>query len=97
MARYTGAKKHTHSYARIRGVWRCMGEACTHFMPGNMPMGPMNQKSVCWNCDKEFVLAADLMVKDYPICYECTRKEEQLQDVDDSVIEAYMKKKKEEE
>jgi hypothetical protein len=41
-------------------------------MPGNM-RPPAWRESICWECEKEFELTPDNMVRDQPLCDACAR------------------------
>jgi len=69
----TGAKKHTHKYHKIDGLWFCALPDCTHFMPRNMPQEAMlGKRSICWNCNGEMILDEDLLKEDKPNCAICS-------------------------
>jgi hypothetical protein len=77
MARTTGAIRHTHRYyldrtGRGRPTWRCLLDGCTHFLPGNMNATPFGMKSVCFSCDKEFVVTHESLERDKLMCARCS-------------------------
>ena len=71
MARTTGAKKHTHKYHKIAGMWHCARPDCTHMMPKNMAGNIEGKKSICWQCGNEMVLNEMALEMDKPICEAC--------------------------
>lgn len=52
-------------------VWKCAHPECPK--PGHYlrPMLVENRKSICFKCDKEFVLTKALMSRKKPICPYC--------------------------
>jgi hypothetical protein len=69
------AKKQLHKYHRIvvagNKVWACALSDCTHYMPKHMEDMVLGKKSMCWQCDKVFILDNDAMQEDKPRCIEC--------------------------
>jgi hypothetical protein len=80
MARTTGTVKHTHQYfRRADGCWACSGiDDCTHYMPRNMSPLPAGRTSICWSCDKPFLLTHDKMRDDKPVCDTCRDELERI-------------------
>ncbi|HWY34240.1 MAG TPA: hypothetical protein VNX68_06305 [Nitrosopumilaceae archaeon] len=69
--------KHTHKYHRIlagfKKIWACADSECTHFMPEHLTSTIIGKKSICWQCNNEFILDDDSMKNDRPICRACSR------------------------
>ncbi len=71
------AKRHTHKYHRVKlgriSVWACAltHEDCTHHIPNYMENAIINRKSICWECDSEFVLDENSILADKPKCKDC--------------------------
>lgn len=69
------AKKHVHKYHKVD----CFGELlffcalpdCPHHMPKYYENGLIGKKSICWNCDSEFILDERAMSMDMPVCISC--------------------------
>ena len=74
--------KHTHKYKlknlgtkeKPRKVYACVALNCTHYMPVKRDV--VNKLSVCWQCDKEFTVTADIPRKSIvkPRCLVCRGK-----------------------
>lgn len=83
------ARRHTHKYHRIpfgaSKVWACarMAENCTHHIPPYMENTIVGRKSICWQCDSDFVLNERSIERDRPICPECSG----LTKIEDLLIE----------
>lgn len=60
-----------HKYERINGTWTCSLRGCRHFLPGNVPKGPLGRPSICHRCSDEFEIDNVSMMKDQPICQDC--------------------------
>lgn len=71
MAVRTGAKRHTHKYHKIAGVWHCARPDCTHFMPKNVEGNMEGKMSICWSCHNDFTLDAISLDMDKPTCAAC--------------------------
>lgn len=71
-------KKHTHKYFRMDmnydRVWACALPDCTHYMPKHMEQLVSGKKSICWECGNEFNLNPINMVKDKPVCEDCSEE-----------------------
>ena len=80
MAR-TGRVNHTHQYYRhANGLWHCSGiEGCSHYVPKNMPE-PAGRMSLCWSCNKPFLLTPTNMEVDKPKCDACSSMDDVLED-----------------
>lgn len=74
MPKSTGAKKHTHKYHQIDGIWHCGFGDCTHFMPLNVARNIYGKLSICWSCEKDFELTPNLMKISKPVCAECAER-----------------------
>lgn len=85
MAVKTGALRHTHQYYReVNGLWHC--GRCSHFLPKNVPQSSLiGKKSLCNHCMQEFILDADNLMHDYPICTLC--KVERNKSIDPEIKE----------
>ncbi len=70
----TGAKRHTHKYHRIDGVWMCALSNCTHYMPKNVAGNVAGKSSICWECAHEFTLDDVNMRDDKPKCPSCSNE-----------------------
>lgn len=68
----TGAKRHTHKYHNVNGIWMCALANCTHFMPKNVAANVEGKNSLCWECGNEFILDDINMQKNKPTCFECS-------------------------
>lgn len=82
MARITNALRHVHQYFRMSttGLWYCSGiDGCTHYMPKNMPP-PVGRMSICWGCEKEFMLTPVNMMEDKPMCDACMERQDAVED-----------------
>jgi formylmethanofuran dehydrogenase subunit E len=64
----TGAKRHTHKYHNVNGVWMCALSNCTHFMPKNVAANIIGKNSICWDCGSEFILDENNMQNEKPVC-----------------------------
>lgn len=69
------AKKHTHRYHKLDGMWHCSLSDCTHFMPKNVAMNILGKLSVCWACGEEFRLYPNALRMDKPQCINCEQPE----------------------
>lgn len=67
----TGAKRHTHKYHNVNGVWMCALANCTHYMPKNVAANVEGKNSICWDCGNEFILDAINMQNEKPTCFSC--------------------------
>lgn len=67
----TGAKRHTHKYHKIEGLWHCALRNCTHYMPKNVENNVEGKESICWECGKIMLLDNYNMQNDKPICPNC--------------------------
>lgn len=71
------AKRHTHKYHKVPlgsgKVWACarLSENCTHHIPPYMESTIVGRKSICWECNDEFVLDPNSIEHDKPICPDC--------------------------
>ena len=71
------AKRHTHKYHRIPfgsgKVWACalMNQNCTHHIPNYMESTIIGRKSICWECDSDFILDENAILHDKPLCGDC--------------------------
>lgn len=68
-------KKHVHKYHKIEVnnelVWACAMPDCSHHMPKHYENTVIGKYSYCWNCGLKFVMDAQTMAKDMPICSDC--------------------------
>jgi hypothetical protein len=87
MATKTGAQRHTHKYHNIAGRWHCALPKCTHFMPGNVADNINGKESICWMCNRVFILDETALEHQRPICIECRNPE------DAASIEEFLKAK----
>lgn len=81
MAVKTGAKRHTHKYHKINGVWHCARPDCTHFMPGNVADNMEGKKSICWTCGNEMYLDSLALEMDKPTCPSCNSEVSTIADI----------------
>jgi hypothetical protein len=69
------AKKHVHKYhytdLKYAKVWSCALPDCYHYMPDHMSVNVIGKRSLCWECNGEFILDENNMKNEMPICYEC--------------------------
>lgn len=70
----TGAKRHTHKYHKINGVWACALSDCTHYMPKNVALMIVGKSSICWACEQEFILTPNSLETNVPQCDDCSGK-----------------------
>lgn len=74
-----GSKNHIHKYyrARVAGVdvWACGLDNCTHYMPKHLEELVPGKVTVCWSCDKRFMLDERAMKYERPICLDCELKQ----------------------
>jgi hypothetical protein len=74
--------KHIHKYERKKYgnngcfIYKCMIPGCTHFVYESLII---NRRSLCWRCDKEFVITK-LLKK--PHCDDCTRGKKAQNDLE---------------
>lgn len=69
-------KQHTHKYARVKTdnnyVWACALPGCNHFMPYHLrSLMTVNRRSICWQCEDEFVIDEGALKEDGPRCGNC--------------------------
>jgi hypothetical protein len=69
------AKKHTHKYYKLplgNGfVWACGLSDCSHHTPKYLEQTVKGKKSICWNCERDFILESRNMMEDKPLCLDC--------------------------
>jgi len=75
-------RKHTHKYHIVDNYWACARSDCNHYMHKSQEKLLHGKKSICWNCESEFMLDPDNMKMVQPICDEC-----RMASVDQSVRE----------
>ena len=74
------AKRHVHKYMRRNvsyvDVWACALPNCTHYMPPHMAELVEGKHSICWSCEKVFVMnILNMEANDgKPICDDCIGK-----------------------
>ena len=82
-----GSKRHTHKYQKIDlsfvKTWACALPDCTHYMPKHMERMVEGKASICWECEKEFVLDRIALTMDRPTCLECRNP----LNIDDTLME----------
>jgi hypothetical protein len=66
--------RHVHKYKRVKigkkrdyEIYRCMIPGCTHYINAELIE---NRESICWLCDKVFVITPHLY-RIKPICEDC--------------------------
>lgn len=71
----TKAKRHVHKYHRVdlgySKVWACALPDCNHYMPKHMEATVEGKYSYCWSCGEKFLMSAETMQRDKPICLTC--------------------------
>lgn len=69
-------KKHVHKYHKvvINGdkLWACALPDCTHYQPKHIERMVIGKKSICWQCEEQFTLNAANMLRDLPLCDDCS-------------------------
>ena len=69
------ARRHVHKYHKVNlgfaDAWACALPDCTHYMPPTMEKLVEGKKSICWECNKEFIIDIDSMQSKRPICNDC--------------------------
>jgi len=68
-------KKHTHKYHKVEcfgtKLFFCALPGCPHHMPKYYENGLIGKFSICWGCEKEFILDERAMQMDMPTCINC--------------------------
>jgi hypothetical protein len=96
MATKTGKLRHTHKYHKLDdNLWHCAHPDCSHYMPKNVASSMPGKRSICWRCEKEFILTPVNMREEQPQCDYCLNPElskiEDYLDDFDSAIPSSMK------
>jgi hypothetical protein len=70
------ASKHVHKYHHIfpgngPKLWSCALPGCSHHMPRHYENTLVGKFSICWGCNKQFILDESSMEMDKPICSNC--------------------------
>jgi hypothetical protein len=86
-----GKRKELHKYhfipMKYTKVWACALPDCLHYIPKHMEYMVCGKRSICWSCDKEFILNEENMKDDQPICETCKIGAENLKTDLDSDLE----------
>lgn len=64
-----------HKYHRVdfigQKIFACALPDCSHYMPKHMEPMIVGKRSLCWQCDKPFVIGYEHLEQDKPICANC--------------------------
>jgi uncharacterized CHY-type Zn-finger protein len=90
------AKRHTHKYHLVKlnfgDVWMCALPDCNHYMPEYLTQSVPGKNSICWKCDKRFILDEYNMQTAQPICDECNPRTNKLTEFLTSDLEKFADK-----